>query len=112
EIVAERSDAILEGAGVIGGKLVLSYLKDVTSRLEVRDLAGKLVREVPLPGLGTMGGPSGRDDEDDAYFSFESFTTPSRIFEMSMKTGKTKLYSQVTVPVDPTPYTVEQVFYP
>ena len=29
-----------------------------------------------------------------------------------MKTGETKLYSKVVVPVDPSPYTVDQVFYP
>jgi prolyl oligopeptidase len=112
EIVPERADAILEGAGVIGGKLALSYLKDVQSRLEIRDLDGKHLHEVALPGPGTMGGPTGRDDEDEAYFSFESFTTPSEVFELSMKTGATKLYSKVAVPVDPTPYGVEQVFYP
>lgn len=112
EIVPERADAILDGAGVIGGRLALSYLKNVTSRLEIHDLDGKLLHEVPLPGLGTMGGPSGREDEDEAYFSYESFTTPSEIHELSMKTFQTKLYSKVVVPVDPTPYTVEQVFYP
>jgi prolyl oligopeptidase len=112
EIVPERPDATLDGAGVIGGRLALSYLKDVTSRLEIHDLHGKLLHEVALPGLGTMGGPSGREDEDEAYFSFESFTTPNEIHELSMKTFATKLYSKIAVPVDPTPYTVEQVFYP
>jgi prolyl oligopeptidase len=112
EIVPERADAILEGAGVLGGKLALSYLKNVTSRLEIHDLDGKLVREVPLPGLGSMGGPVGREDEDEAYFSYESFTQPNEIRSLSIKTGETHLYSAVKVPVDPAPYTVEQVFYP
>ncbi len=112
EIVRERPDAILDSASVIGGRLALSYLKSVTSRLEIHDLAGKLLEEVALPGLGTMGGPIGREDEDEAYFSFESFTNPNEIRELSMKTGKSKPYSAVKVPVDPTPYTVEQVFYP
>jgi len=112
EIVAERADAILDGAGVIGGRLALTYLKSVTSRLEIHDLGGKLLEEVALPGLGTMGGPIGRDDEDEAYFSFESFTNPNEVRSLSMKTGKTAPYSAVKVPVDPAPYTVEQVFYP
>ncbi len=112
EIVPERADEILDGTGVLGGRLALSYLKNVTSRLEIADLNGKTIKEVALPGLGTMSGPSGREDEDEAYFGYESFTTPSEIHELSMKTGETKLYSAVKVPVDPTPYTVEQVFYP
>ena len=31
---------------------------------------------------------------------------------MSMKTGKSELYAKVTVPVDPSPYMVEQAFFP
>jgi prolyl oligopeptidase len=112
EIVPERADAILAGAGVLGGKLVTSYLKNVTSRLEIHGLDGKLLHEVELPGLGTMGGPIGQEDEDEAYFSYESFTQPSQIHALSIKTGKTSLYSEVKVKVDPSPYTVEQVFYP
>jgi prolyl oligopeptidase len=111
EIVPERADAILDGAGVFGGRLALSYLKNVTSRLEIHDLDGKLLHEVPLPGLGSMGGPVGREDEDEAYFSYESFTTPNEIHELSIKTGKTSLYSKVNVKIDPLPFTVEQVFY-
>jgi hypothetical protein len=30
----------------VGGKLSLAYVRDVTSRLEVHDLDGKLVREI------------------------------------------------------------------
>ena len=37
-------------------------------------LDGKLVREVPLPGIGTVGGVIGDEDDDEAYFSFTSFT--------------------------------------
>jgi prolyl oligopeptidase len=112
ELVPERADATLDGASILGGRLAIAYLKNVTSRLEIHDLDGKLVKEVSLPGLGTMGGPIGREDEEEAYFSFESFTQPSQIHELSLKSGDTKLYSAVKVPVDPTPYTVEQVFYP
>ena len=112
EIVPERADATIDGASIIGGRLAVSYLKNATSALEVLELDGKKVRDVPLPGVGTVGGPSGRSDEDAAYFSFTSFTTPSEIHEMSMKTGAAKLYAKVKVPVDASPFTVEQVFYP
>jgi prolyl oligopeptidase len=111
EIVPERPDATLDGFSVIGGRLSLTYLKNASSLLEIRELDGKLVREVPLPGIGTVGGPVGRQDEDEAYFSFESFTVPAEIHSTSIKSGDTKLYSKVTVPVDPSPYTVSQVFY-
>ena len=112
EIVPERKDATLDGMSIIGGKLALTYLKNASSTFEIRGLDGALEREVALPGIGTVGGPSGRPDEDEAYFSFESFTTPNQVYEASMKSGATKLYSKVEVPFDATPYTVEQAFYP
>ena len=112
EIVPERADATIDSASIIGGRLAVSYLENATSALSIHELDGAKVRDVTLPGLGTVGGPSGRSDEDEAFFSFTSFTAPSEIHEMSMKTGAVRLYSKVKVPVDTSPYTVEQVFYP
>ncbi|AUX48341.1 peptidase S9 [Sorangium cellulosum] len=112
EIVPERADATLDSVSIVGGQLALGYLKDASSRVEIRSLDGKLTREVPLPGIGTVGGPYGLPDEDEAYFSFESFTSPQEIHATSIKTGKTELYARIEVPVDPSPYTVEQAFFP
>ncbi len=112
EVVPERKDGTLASASVLGGRLALNYLKDASSLLEVRELDGTLVREVKLPGLGTVGGPSGLPDEDEAYFSFESYSTPREIYATSMKTGKLDLFAKLKVPVDPSAYEVEQVFFP
>jgi prolyl oligopeptidase len=112
EVVSERADATIAGASVLGGRLALNYLKDASSLFEVRELDGTLVREVKLPGLGTVGGPSGLADDDEAYFTFESYTTPREVYATSMRTGKLDLFARLKVPVDPAPYVVEQVFFP
>jgi prolyl oligopeptidase len=115
EIVPEHPTATIDagsGVSVLGGRLAIAYLENAQSRLSIFELDGKKVRDVALPGVGTMGGPSGRSDDDEAYLSFESFVQPSQILSLSMKTGATALYSKVTVPVDTSPYMVEQVFYP
>src|SRR5690554_1385738 len=82
------------------------------SLLEVRTLTGELVREVALPGLGTSRGMKGQPDLDEAYYSFQSFTTPLEIYKTSIKTGESTLWQKTNVPVDPSPYKVEQVWYP
>jgi prolyl oligopeptidase len=110
EIVAERSDATLEGVGVVGHRLSLSYLKDVVSHVEVREEDGRLAREIGLPTLGSASGLIGETDEDVAYYSFQSFTYPTEIFETSVATGKTSTFYTLKVPVDPTHYVVEQLF--
>ncbi len=110
EIVPERHDATLEAVTLVGHHLSLAYLKDVSSRLEVRDEDGKLVREVALPGLGSASGLSGEVDDDVAYYSFQSFTYPTEIFETSVTTGKTSTWYKLNVPVDPSKYVAEQLF--
>ena len=112
EIVREDPSATLDGFSVLGGKLALTYLEKASSRLEVHALDGKLERKVTLPGIGSVGGPIGREEDDEAYFSFESFTTPLEVHSLSMKTGATKLYSQVKVPIDRDRFAVEQVTFP
>jgi len=110
ELIPERHDATLESSGILGHHLVLSYLKDVVSQVEVRDEAGKLVRAIELPTLGAIGGFTGNADDDLAYYSFQSFTYPTEIFETSLKTGKTSSFYKLKVPVDPSKYDVEQIF--
>ncbi len=110
EIVPERS-AVLDEVQVVGGRLVLTYLRNATSELEVRDLSGKLVRRVALPDLGTTNGMVGNADEDEAYFSFTSFTQVPQIFRTSAKTGRTSLWETIRIPADTSAFTVDQVFY-
>jgi prolyl oligopeptidase len=110
EIVPERKDATLESISIVGHQLTLGYLKDVVSNLEVRDLDGKLVRTLELPTLGTASAVSGNVDDDLGYYSFQSFTYPTEIFETNLKTGKTQSWYRLKVPVDPSLYAVEQLF--
>ncbi len=112
EIVAERKDAVIEDASVLGGRLMVRTMHNASSLLEVRALDGKLVREVPLPGIGSVASVVGDQDDDEAYFSFVSFTTTPRSFKTSMKKGGLELFYEVKVPIDPAPFTVEQVWYP
>jgi prolyl oligopeptidase len=110
EIVAERADATLEGVNIVGHRLSLGYLKDVVSHIELRDENGGLVREIALPTLGSASVLSGEVDDDVAFYSFNSFTYPTEIFETSVKTGETSTFYRLKVPADPSKYTVDQLF--
>jgi len=111
EIVPQAEKAVLEGAYVVGGHLITSQMVDAHGQLEVRDLEGKLVRKVELPGLGETSGMLGRGDEDEAYFYYTSFAQPPMIYETSVATGKTKLWATIDVPVDTSRIEEKQVWY-
>ena len=111
EIVAE-SDAALQHVSVVSEHLVLAYLRNAASELEIRDLSGVLVRKVALPALGTSSGISGNPDEDTGYIDYTSFTEPQVIYKTSIKTGATTEWARVKLPLDTSQLVTEQVFYP
>ena len=112
EIVPERQHAVLRDFAVVGGFLSLNYLQKAHSHIEIRRLDGTRRGTITLPGIGTAHGLIGNPEDDTAYYTFSSFITPPTIYETSVRRGKDKLYFKLSVPVDPSPYLVEQVFYP
>ena len=112
DLVPQSPDSVLEDAKIVGGQLALTYLHKASSVLQIHGLDGKKIRDVVLPGIGSSGGLRGQADEDTAYYSFTSFTYPLSIYEISMKSGASKLWNEIKAPVDPKPFAVEQVFYP
>lgn len=64
-----------------GNVLVVCWLHDVASKLELRSLqSGRLTQEVSLPGKGALRGFSGRRQDSEMFFSYSSFTDPGSIF--------------------------------
>jgi len=110
EIVPAGPDAI-EGCSLVGGKLFVSYLHNVASRIEVFTIAGKSLGEVLLPGLGTASGFVGRWNSNEAFFQFRSFLIPPRIYRHDVATGKTELWAQPKVPFEPNDFELQQVWY-
>jgi prolyl oligopeptidase len=111
EVAPERADATLGEFTIAGESLVMTYLKDAASLLEIRALDGSNPRDVALPSIGSVKYITGMDDEDDAYFSFQSFTTPPEVHEFSVAAATQKLWSRPRMPIDPEVYDVEEVFY-
>jgi len=110
EIVGESKDT-LANAHIVGDRLVVEYLKDAKSVVRVNDLKGKLVREIALPGIGSVSGFTGKRGDTETFFSFTGFTTPTTIYRLDMKTGKTSVFRQPKVDFDPNAYETRQQFF-
>ncbi len=108
-IVDER-DATLVGFQILGGHLVLRYLEDVVTRVEVRALDGAFVRAFPKR-IGEHGWIAGSADADAVYFSVHSYDRPREIFAASIATGAETTWYRTTAPADFSKLVVEQVFY-
>ncbi len=110
-VIPEKEEN-LSSVSSAGGKLFLTYLKDVTSRVYVYSLEGKLEKEVMLPALGSAGGFSGERDDKFVFYTFTSITFPPTIYKYDIATGKSTVFRKPEVKFNPEEYTTEQVFYP
>ena len=102
---------VLDSVRLIGNHFVAEYLQDAKSAVHVFDLAGKEVRAVDLPGLGSAGGFGGRRDDGETFYSYTDFITPGAIYRYDVATGKSDLFRSPQVDFDPSAFTSEQIFY-
>jgi len=109
-IIAEKPENI-SGITSAGGKIFITYTKDVTSRAYVYSLDGKMEREVKLPALGNASGFGGERDDKFVFYTFTSFTFPPTIYKYDIATGKSEVFRKPEVKFKPEDFVTEQVFY-
>jgi len=110
EIIPESKDR-LQGANILNDQLAVFYLKDAYTAVKIFDLAGKSLRDVELPGIGTAGGFGGKRKDTETFYFFTGFTTPGTIYRYDMTTGKSTVFRQPKVGFNPANYQTKQVFY-
>jgi len=108
-LVPETADNI-DGVDYIGGRFVISYMHDVKSRLAVFAADGRSLGEIALPGIGSVEGMSGRDDDPELFYSFSSYLAAPTAIRHDLDTGKSEVFQQSKVAFDPSPYETEQVW--
>jgi len=111
EIVSPRADAVLESVAVAGNRLALGYLERASSRLQLTDLEGGLIQDVPLPTLGSLFGLGAEWDGRELFYGFSSYAVPPSVYRIDLDTGTSSLWRQVEAAIDPTRFEVRQVSY-
>jgi prolyl oligopeptidase len=108
--VIPESQHALVSAALVGGRLLAHRLVDVKSEVTIHDLAGRQTGKLPLPGIGSLAGLSGREDSPELYFGFSSYTVPQTIFRYDLASGKLESFFKPNVPFDPSQFETKQVF--
>ncbi len=107
--VVPASDAVLQLAAFVGGRFVVSALRDEVGRIAVYDRSGEAVCDVPLPGDGTIGLLEGRERGTIAHFSYADFVHPNVVFSHDVETGKTSRFRAPELPYSPDDYVTERL---
>ncbi len=109
DFIPETDNVLSPSTG--GGSIFAEYMVDAVSKVKQYDYDGKLVRDVELPGVGSIGGFSAEKDDKVLYYSFTNYITPGNIFKYSIDTGKSTLYQKPAINFNPKNYESKQVFY-
>jgi prolyl oligopeptidase len=110
EVVPE-GESVIQGFGLAGGRIFVSYLENVISRVKVYEISGAHVRDLDLPGLGSIGGVAGDWDRDEVFFSFSSYNLPSTMYRYSVSQNTREVWTRSEIPFDGDGYEVKQVWY-
>ncbi|MDR0961429.1 MAG: prolyl oligopeptidase family serine peptidase [Mediterranea sp.] len=110
QMLVPETENVLSNAGVIGGKLFLTYDKDVANYAYVYSLEGKEIQEIELPSIGSVGFSGDKDDKE-CFFSFNSFTIPGTTYSYDMETNTYKVFRAPKVDFNPDDFVTEQIFY-
>ncbi len=106
-----ESSSTLTGASCVGGHFIAEYLEDAHSAVKIFNLAGELVRELPLPAIGSAGGFGGQRTDSETFYSFTNYTTPGTIYRYDVATGTSTIFRQPQVKFNPQNYESTQVFF-
>ncbi len=106
-----QADETLQGVGLLNNQFIALYLQHASSAVKVFTLDGGFIRQVELPGIGSVGGFYGKREDTETFYAFTGFTTPTTIYRYDIITGESTPFRQPDVAFDPAAYKTKQVFY-
>ena len=109
-IIPETSNH-LNSVSMVHDTLIVSYLADAQSLVELHSRDGHLIERLTLPAIGTVTGFSGHRRDSETFFQFTNFTTPATTYRLDMTTRHSTLYRQPKVQFNPAAFETTQVFY-
>lgn len=101
----------IESMALVGGHVAVNTLENVLPKTRVYTPAGKLVREVTFPGIGTGSNLTGSWEDDVAFTTFKSLTDPPTVYVHSVRSGASREFYRQKVPVEKLRVTVEQKWF-
>ena len=109
--IIPESKNLLSSANTGGKKLFIEYLENASSKVYQFDYDGSNKKEIKLPGLGSVAGFGGKENETSLFYQYTSFTDPGSIYEYQVQDGSSKLFFQANLKFKPDDFEQKQVWY-
>lgn len=109
-IVAESAQT-LQAVSMLNHQFIAQYLADAHSQVMLYARNGKLLRQLPLPGIGSAAGFYGKKGDTATFYSYTGFTTPTTIYRLDLRTGASSVLRRPKVDFDPAAFETRQQFF-
>ncbi|MCP1338207.1 prolyl oligopeptidase family serine peptidase [Idiomarina sp. M1R2S28] len=109
DFIPETENVLSVSTGA--GYIFAEYMVDAVAKVKQYAYNGDMVREVQLPGVGSIGGFSGKKEADELYYTFTNYSTPSTIYKFDPDQGGSEVYAESGADFDSANYESKQVFY-
>lgn len=94
-----------------GGYFFAEYMVNAVSKVKQYNYSGKFIRDVELPGIGSVGGGRTKKEDTESYYSFTNYITPVSIYKFNIEDGTSELFRKPDIDFNPEDYESNQVFY-
>lgn len=111
EIISQGDDAIEEVA-FVDDHFVIFSKHHARSKISIYKFDGSPLRDIPLPGMGTATYLAGGRNDQELFFSFESFLIPMTILRYDFGTDEAAPFQEAPLAFDADAYETTQSFYP
>ena len=114
-IVRETANNLQSGS-LVNQTLVLHYLQDAASRVQLVKLTGEPLETestslLALPGIGSVTGFPNNTDFNTTFYSYSSINQPPTIYQLDVASGESTVVRAPQVAFNPDDYFVKQEFF-
>lgn len=114
DVIAESKYPLVRVVAT-GKYFVVGFTDNVISRIALYDRQGMHMRDIALPGMGTVAFAEstspGMDQEGGIFVSFTNFVQPPAIYHYTIADHKLEVFKRPRLTFNPDDYETRQVFY-
>jgi prolyl oligopeptidase len=101
----------IQSVNMVAGKIAVNALEDAASTVRFYALDGTPGQVLTSPGLGSVGGPSGRFERDEIFYTFTSPLYPSTVFRYDIAHDASVPFQPPKMTFDPDLYETARAFF-
>jgi prolyl oligopeptidase len=108
-LVVETEDT-LEFASIVAGRLVVGRLRHAHHVVSIYEMNGAVIRELDLPGVGTVTEMAGKPWHRELFIGFQTFVQPPAVLRYDFDTDQLGHFAGPATSIDPDAFVTKQVW--